>query len=98
MNPIKGKKIIPMIIDESIYREIKVYAAETDKTIQEVVKPLTIEFEQAALRLATEIRQLKREAELERLKQTEDQKIADEHPMVVSGVPATNELEAIPLG
>lgn len=85
MAQIQGKKLIPMFVEESIYREIKVYAAETDKTIQEIVRPLTHEFEQSALRLVTEIREMKKKAEEKRLQDEENAKISAENPLKVPG-------------
>jgi hypothetical protein len=84
---VKGKKQIVVYIDEPIFRELKVYAAETDQYLQDVIKPLSDEFTQSALKLIAQIKELKQEAEAKRLKEIEEARIAAEHPMEVSGVP-----------
>lgn len=58
-----GKRHIPVYIDEGIYREIKVYAAQTDQTIQQVIAPIAKEFEQSALALVAQIREMKEKGE-----------------------------------
>lgn len=80
-----GKKAIPIYVDPSIHREILVYAAETSSTIQEVIKPMADEFIQDLLKLVSQIREMRRKAEIERLKQEEESKISLENPLIVSG-------------
>jgi len=84
---VKGKKQIVVYIEESIFRELKVYAAETDQYLQDVIKPLSDEFTQSALKLIVQIKELKQQAEAKRLKEQEEARMVAEHPMVVTGVP-----------
>lgn len=86
-NNVKGKKPLTIYVEEPIYREIKVYAAETDQYLQDVIKPLTDEFIQSALKLISQIKDLKRQAEAKRLKEEEEAKIVKENPLIVSGEP-----------
>lgn len=87
MTAVEGKRMIPMYIDETIYREIKVYAAQTDQTIQETIKLLSDEFEQSAIRLVSQIREMNRQADEKRKKELEEQTIALQHPIRVEGTP-----------
>jgi len=92
MAQLPGKRMIPVHIDESIYREIKVYCAETDQYFQDTIKAEVAEFEQNLLKLVTIIKDMKRKAEQERLRQEEVQRISTENPMPVIG----HEVEPIP--
>ena len=85
MTCIAGKRMIPMYVNESVYREIKIYAAKTDQTIQVIVAGLSAEFEQSAIKLVTQIREMDRQADIERFRQEEESKLAAEHPLQVSG-------------
>jgi hypothetical protein len=87
MVQIPGKRMIPLYIDESIYREIKVYAAETDQTFQEVMKIESDDFEQSLLKLVTTIKEMKRKADLENQRLEEVRRLATENPLIVSGHP-----------
>jgi len=85
MTAIPGKKMIPVYVDEAIYRTIKVYSALTDQSIQMVCKPLADEYEQSAIKLCITINEMQRKAEQEKQKYEEEQKIAAEHPLLVTG-------------
>ena len=85
MAAIQGKRMIPIHIDESIYREIKVYAAETDQTFQEIIKGEVQTFEQSLLKIVSEIKEMRSKALQEKLRIEEEQRIAAEHPMPVPG-------------
>jgi len=79
------KKMIPVYVDESIFRVFKVYSAETDQTIQDVCKPLSDAFIQSALELATQIQKMRTDALVEKQRKEEEQRLAAEHPLIVSG-------------
>ena len=85
MAQIPGKRMIPMYIDESIYREVKVYAAETDQTFQQVIKIEAEAFEQSLLKVVTTIKEMRSKAERERQRIEEAQRISDENPLQVPG-------------
>lgn len=85
MSNLTGKKLIPVYVTEAVYREIKVYAAQTDKTIQEVCKIPSEAFEQEAIKLVFQLKEMKKRAEEERIKQEEIQRLADENPLIVPG-------------
>lgn len=85
MASIQGKRMIPIYLEESIYREIKVYGAETDQSFQQVISEQSHEFEQSLIKLVSRIKEMKRKAEEERQKQEEIQRIADENPLPVPG-------------
>ena len=87
MATVQGKRMVPIYIDESIHREIRVYAAQIDQTIQQTIKPLSDEFEQSAIRLVSQIREMNRQAEEKRQKELEEQSIALQHPIHVEGNP-----------
>lgn len=92
MTAAPGKKMLPVYVDEAIYREIKVYSALTDQSMQGVIKPLADEFEQSAIRLVTTIKEMKLKAEQERQRIEEEKRIILEHPLQVPG----HEVEEIP--
>lgn len=77
--------MIPVYIEESIHREIRVYSAETGKTMIEILEPICQEFQQSAIRLVTQIKEMRRIAEIERQRQEEESKIVAEHPIEVTG-------------
>lgn len=83
-NP-EGKRMIPIYIDEAIYRLVKVYAAETDQSFQQVIKVESESFEQSLLKLADTLREMRRQAEEKRQRQEEEQRIVAEHPLQVPG-------------
>jgi hypothetical protein len=80
-----GKKMIAVYVDEAIHREIRVYSAETGRTLQDICQPLFEEFQQSAIKMVTQIKEMKRKAELERMRQEEEAKIVSENPLVVEG-------------
>lgn len=80
-----GQKQIPIYIDESVYRVFKIYSAETDQSIQDIVKPLLEEFRKGALILATEIQKMREKVAIERAKLEEEQRLATENPLQVLG-------------
>lgn len=49
---------ITVYIDDAVYREIRVYAAQTDRTITQVIEPLKKQFEDSALEMVSRIREL----------------------------------------
>src|SRR5690348_9591277 len=81
----KTKKYIPLYLEDNIHTQIHVYAVETHKTIQEVVKPIMEQGRQAILQMLSDISEMKRNAELERIRQEEEQKIIDSNPLKVLG-------------
>lgn len=85
MTAVEGKRMIPVYVSEAVYREIKVYGAETDKTIQEVCKIPSEAFEQSAIQLVSEIKEMKRKAEEERIRQEEANRLSMENPLQVPG-------------
>lgn len=85
MAQVAGKRMIPMYIDEAIYREVKVYAAETDQTFQQVIKTEAEAFEQSLLKVVTTIKQMRAKAEVDRQRQEEAQRISAENPLEVPG-------------
>lgn len=80
-----GKRMIPIYIDESIYREIKVYAASTDQSFQQVIKTESAEFEQTLLKVVTTIKEMRRKAEEEIQKIEEEKELVAQYPMRVAG-------------
>ena len=89
------KKMIPFYFSESIYRAVKVYAAETDQSMQQVLEPVTRVVEQEILKLVSQINDMRAKAEIERQKQEEDAELARQFPMKVPGIPAPDPLEPI---
>ena len=49
---------ITVYIDDAVYREIRIYAAQTDRTITQVIEPLKKQFEDSALEMVSRIREL----------------------------------------
>ena len=93
MATVEGKRMIPIYIDESVHREIRVYAAQIDQTIQQTIKTLSDEFEQSAIRLVAQIREMNRQADAKRQKELEEQQISLQNPLKVEGTsvePITN--------
>ena len=82
-----GMRLIPVYVPDSVFRILKVYAAETDQTIQDVARPLADEYNKLALELVTEIENMRAKVVAERLKKEEEQKLADQFPLEVSGEP-----------
>lgn len=77
--------MIPVYVDPTIHREIRVYAAETGKTMMEICEPLGNEFEQSAIKLVTQIKEMRKKAELELQQQEEEARIVAEYPILVTG-------------
>ena len=85
MTSVPGKKMIPFYFDEAIYRTIKVYSALTDQSMQQVLQPIADEIEQSLIKLCGQINEMNRQAELERQRKEEEQRIVAEHPLQVPG-------------
>ena len=49
---------ITVYIDDAVYREIRIYAAQTDRTITQVIEPLKKQFEDSALEMVSRIKEL----------------------------------------
>lgn len=80
-----SKKYTPLYLDESIHREIMVYAAETGQTIQEIIKPETDECIQAIIKRVSQIKEMRKQAYLKTLREEEEKQLAAENPLIVPG-------------
>jgi len=85
---LKGQKAFYVYVDEPVHRAIKVYAAETDQDMYDVIKPFTDKFVQSVLELVAQLQELKRQAETKRLQEEEAARLALENPLKVTGNPA----------
>ena len=56
-----GKKMIPVYIDEDIYRDLRRFAFDAEKSLAEVIRPLTDDFRNSVIKLADEVKDLKKE-------------------------------------
>lgn len=81
----KGKTPYLIYLDNSIHRTLKVYSAETGQHMKDLVKGPTEVFEQAVIKIASEIEAMRMEALKKKLKDEEDSRLAAEHPLIVSG-------------
>ena len=94
----QGRKYVPIFLEESLHREILVYAAETGQTMQDVLKPVLEESVQSIIKLVTQIREMRKQAYLQSLKEEEERKLTEENPLQVPGHPVElgTEIESIP--
>jgi hypothetical protein len=74
-------------LDESLQRKLKAYAIETGRTFLELIEPELSAFEQALINKSVEIDSIRFKALEEMRKSQEEQKIALENPIKVTGKP-----------
>lgn len=79
------KVMIALMINKQVHMTIKLYCVKTGITMKEFFEPYSQEFEKQLLAKAAEITEMERQAEVQRLKEIEEQKIAAEHPLEVPG-------------
>ena len=85
MSTNKSRKYIPIYLDDEVHTQIHVYAVETHQTIQDVVKPIAEDCKQSILKLIAQVREMKRAADIERLKQEEASSLSEENTFNVPG-------------
>lgn len=79
------RKYIPIFLDEVAHRKIRLYSVETGQSMADVLQPLIDQFKQGALELLHQIEEQKKQADLERLKQEEVERLSIENPLQVLG-------------
>lgn len=63
MDTPEGKKAIAVFINADYIRELRVYAVQTNVTLQKLIRPLVVDFEQGILKMLHDIREQKRQSE-----------------------------------
>ena len=79
------KMVVPLLVDKQVHMTIKLYCVKTGTTMKDFFKPYSDWLESQLLVKAAEITEMERQAEVQRLKQLEEQKIVEEHPLEVPG-------------
>lgn len=81
----KNKKPFRIFLDKAVHRTLKVYATETEQTMLEILKEPIAQLEQDAIKIVSQIEEMKSKALEEKLREEENKKIAESFPIVVSG-------------
>lgn len=77
--------LVPLYLPKNIHMELKLYCVKVGKPMKEILKPISDMLEQEVLKLVANIKEMERIADEKRRKEEEDQRLASEHPLEVSG-------------
>jgi hypothetical protein len=79
------RRLQGFMINKSVLFKLKAYAVETEQTFEQVVKDDFEAFEQALVKKATQVDEIRFKAiEAEQVRRIE-QALADQHPLIVPG-------------
>lgn len=59
-----GKKMIPIYVDPVVYHELRLFALQAEKSLAELIRPLTDDCVNSIIKLATEIQEQKKQSHL----------------------------------
>lgn len=79
------KMMIPLMVSKSMHMELKLYSVKIGKPMKDILRPISLKLEQELLSMVADIKEMERQAELRRMKEEEDQRVAAENPMKVLG-------------
>lgn len=95
----KGKMQQIFYFDKTMLKKLKAYALETDTPFHKFIDYELTQFEQMLIDKCAEIDKIRMKTYEAMLKAQEEQKLADQHPLIVPGHevdPIGKELEPIP--